>query len=149
MRMREAVRKHAVSVDAATTVVAAAEVMDRSGVGTVLVTDGGRLVGIVTDRDIVVRGVARRSPLDARIDAVMSTELQTIDADADLHDAAAVFAEHPVRRLPVVDGDDVVGVLTVDDFLVDLVDDMGRVLRPVTAQTIFAGPEPRAPMQLP
>jgi CBS domain-containing protein len=60
-----------------------------------------------------------------------------------------VFAEHPVRRLPVVDGDDVVGVLTVDDFLVDLVDDMGRVLRPVTAQTIFAGPEPRAPMQLP
>ena len=110
MRVRDAVRKAAVTVDAATTLVGAAEAMDRSGVGTVLVTDAGRLVGIVTDRDVVVRGVARRLPLDARIDAVMSTALETLDADADLHDAVGVFAEHAVRRLPVLEGETVLGV---------------------------------------
>lgn len=80
MQVRDAVRRRPVMVDATTTLAAAAGLMDRAGVGTVLVTDGGRLVGIVTDRDVVVRGVARRLPLDARIDAVMSAPLETVQA---------------------------------------------------------------------
>ena len=145
MRVRDAVRKGAVKVEAATTVVAAAQLMDRAGVGTVLVTDGELLVGIATDRDLVVRGLARRLPLDARIDAVMSTPLTTVQADADLEEAVRAFAEHPVRRLPVLDGETVVGVVTADDLIVDLVNDLDRVLRPVTAQVLFSGPQPRTP----
>lgn len=148
MQVRDAVRRRPVMVDATTTLAAAAGLMDRAGVGTVLVTDGGRLVGIVTDRDVVVRGVARRLPLDARIDAVMSAPLETVQAGADLESAVEAFAEHPVRRLPVLDGDVVVGVLTADDLVVDLVNDLDRVLRPVTAQVLFSGPEPRAPVPL-
>jgi len=148
MRVREAVRRVATTVDAGTTLVGAAELMDRGGMGTVLVSDGGRLVGIVTDRDLVVRGLARRLPMDARIDAVMSTDVVTLDADADLEGAIAVFAEHPFRRLPVVDGDQAVGVLTVDDLLVDLANDLDRVLRPIAAQVLFAGPQPHAPSPL-
>jgi CBS domain-containing protein len=147
MKVRDAIRRHAVAVDATTTVLATAELMDRAAVGTVVVTDGDRLVGVATDRDLVVRGLARRLPLDARIDAVMSTTLQTIDADADLHDAVGMFAEHAVRRLPVVDGDLVLGVLTVDDLVIDLANDLERVLRPVTAQVLF--PSPQAPTPAP
>ncbi len=145
MKVRDAVRKEAVTVDVATTLLATAEIMDRSAVGTVLVTDGGQLVGIVTDRDVVVRGVARRLPMDARVDAVMTTALETLDADADLHDAIDVFSEHAVRRLPVLDGETPLGVLTVDDLVIDLANDLDRALRPVVAQTIFAAPEPHTP----
>jgi CBS domain-containing protein len=148
MKVRDAIRRPAVTVDAATTVLAAAQLMDRAAVGTLVVTDRNRLVGIVTDRDVVVRGVARRLPLDARIDAVMSTAPYTVDADVDLHDVAGLFAEHPVRRLPVVDGDAVVGVLTVDDVVVDLANDLDRVLRPVTAQVLFAGAQAPTPAPL-
>ena len=145
MRVRNAVRRGAVTVEATTTLAAAAQLMDRSGVGTVLVTDGGRLVGIATDRDLVVRGLARRLPLDARIDAVMSTGLTTVEADAELEEAVEAFAEHPIRRLPVVDGEAIVGVLTADDLVLDLVNDLDRVLRPVTAQVLFSGPQPQTP----
>jgi CBS domain-containing protein len=147
MKVRDALRRHAVTVDAATTLAVAAQRMDRAAVGTLLVTDGGRLVGLVTDRDVVVRGVARRLAHDARIDAVMSTALHTIEADADLQEAVDMFSEHPIRRLPVLDGGEALGVLTVDDVVIDLADDLDRVLRPVTAQVLFASPE--APMPAP
>ena len=145
MLVRDAVRRGAVTTEAAATLWAAADAMDRAGVGSVLVVDGGRLVGIVTDRDIVVRAVARRLAPDARVDSVMSTALTTIDADAPLEEAIGVFAAQPVRRLPVLDGGEPIGVLTADDLLVDLVNDLGRVVRPVTAQVLFSGPEPHVP----
>jgi len=68
----------------------------------VAVIDGEHLIGIVTDRDLVRRGLARDLPADARIDAVMTAPVVTVDADADLHDAFALFRTHAVRRLALV-----------------------------------------------
>ena len=59
-----------------------ARVMERSGIGLVAVLDDDELVGVVTDRDLVRRGLARNLPVDSRIDAVMSSPVLTIDADA-------------------------------------------------------------------
>jgi CBS domain-containing protein len=64
----------------------------------------GRPVGIVTDRDLVIRAVARRFTPDARVDSVMSTDLITLAPDADLRDALKVFEDHAIRRLPLVAG---------------------------------------------
>jgi CBS domain-containing protein len=111
--------------------------MDQSGVGSLAVIDDGRLVGIVTDRDLVRRGLAQDLALTTPVEKVMSTPVVTIGAEADLHSAFRLFRTHAVRRLAVVDFDDFVGMITVDDLLVDLAADLFDLARPVAAE-VFA-----------
>ena len=72
MRAVDAVRKAPVTITANETIAQAAQLMDRQVVGALVVMDGDRPVGVVTDRDIAIRAVARGVPVDARVDAVMS-----------------------------------------------------------------------------
>jgi CBS domain-containing protein len=137
MRTIDAVRRSAVGIRPEQTVREAARIMEEAGVGALAVIDVGQLVGIVTDRDLVRRGMARDLPADARVDAVMSTPVITIDADADLHDAFALFRVHAVRRLALVRAAEFVGMVTIDDLLIDLAADLSDLARPVTAEVIF------------
>jgi len=138
MKVREALRRSAVAIAPEQTVRTAAQVMRSSGVGTLVVVDEAAApVGIVTDRDLVTRALAADVPADARIDAVMTTPVVTVAADADLHSCFRLFRVNAVRRLVVVDGATFAGVVSVDDLLVDLVGDLGDVVRPVTAETLF------------
>ena len=89
--------------------------MEQAGVGALAVIEGDLLVGIATDRDLVRRGLARGLSNDARIDAVMTSPVVTIAADADLHDAFAQFRTHAIRRLAVMREERFVGMITVDD----------------------------------
>lgn len=134
-----------VSVPPDATLMHAAAFMERANVGALLVLDGERLAGIVTDRDVVVRGVAHGLPADARIDAVMTTDVVTLDGDADLRAALPIFRTHAFRRLPLVSGERVVGMLTVDDLLVDLIADLGDLARPITGELIFGHHEAPLP----
>ena len=113
--------------------------MEQAGVGALAVIEGEHLVGIVTDRDLVRRGLARDLPADARVDAVMTAPVITIDADADLHDTFTLFRTHAVRRLALVRAGQFVGMITVDDLLIDLAADLSDLARPVTAEVIFGG----------
>ncbi len=140
-------RKPAVTIPAGGTLAAAAELMDHKAVGAVVVVDDDdRPLGIVTDRDIAVRGMARRLPPDARIDAVMSTELVTLPADADLAEAVAAFDRYAHRRIPLVENGRIVGMVTVDDLVVGAVADLTRLLRPVLDQVLFGHPEAKVPV---
>lgn len=145
MRIREAVRKPAATIEVDHDIQEAASLMNADGVGALVVTDGGRPVGIVTDRDIVVRAVARGIPADGRIDSVMSLPLVTVDAESDLRDAVRLFQSHPFRRLPIVEAGAVIGMLAVDDLLVHLASDLGHLVRPVAGQVLFGYPEPIVP----
>jgi signal-transduction protein with cAMP-binding, CBS, and nucleotidyltransferase domain len=145
MRTIDAVSRSAVGIGPHRTIHQAAAVMESSGVGSLAVIDAGRLVGIVTDRDLVRRALAQDLPSDARIDAVMTSPVVTIDADADLHTAFAVFRTHGVRRLAVVRGDTFLGTIAVDDLLVYLSADLADLVRPVTAELLFAHRDPPVP----
>ena len=120
--------------------------MDRAAVGAVVVLDGERPVGLVTDRDLVTRALARRMPLDARVDAVMSTGVVCVDADAELSEVASILAVHPFRRIPVVEQDRMIGMVTLDDLIVRLANDLHSVTRGVTAQLLFGHAEPQLPV---
>jgi CBS domain-containing protein len=147
MHAIEAARKSPVTVAADQTITLAAELMDRLAVGALVVVEpGGRPVGIVTDRDLVVRALAQRFSPDARVDSVMSTELITLPPDADLRDALKIFEGHAIRRLPLVAGGRLAGMLTMDDLVVDLTADLGRLTRPVVAQVLFGHHEPATPV---
>lgn len=138
MRTIDAVRRSGIGIGPERTIREAAAIMEQAGVGVLAVVDGERLAGIVTDRDLARRGLAVGLPADARVDAVMSTPVITIDAKADLHDAFGLFRTHAVRRLAVVRDEKFVGMITVDDLLIDLAADLSDLARPVTAEVFFA-----------
>ncbi len=106
-----------ISVPADATLVEAARLMRDAALGDLLITDGQRLRGVVTDRDIVVRGLAQdRSPADTTVADVGSTDLITVTPDDDIDTAILLMRAHAVRRLPVVeDGDVLVGLVSLGD----------------------------------
>jgi CBS domain-containing protein len=94
-----------------------AEIMERDDVGAVPLVVDDRLVGLVTDRDIVVRAIAAgKDPRGMPAGDIATGELVTVEPDDDLSDALQLMARHQVRRLPVVEeGDRLVGVLAQAD----------------------------------
>jgi CBS domain-containing protein len=94
----------------------AARTMAKADVGPIPVVDGERLVGILTDRDIVVRVVAEgRDPQATTVGEVASTGLTTVSPDEDLDQVLQLLAEQRVRRLPVVEGEKLVGIVAQAD----------------------------------
>jgi signal-transduction protein with cAMP-binding, CBS, and nucleotidyltransferase domain len=145
----DAARKPPATIAADRTITQAAQEMDRLAVGALVVVEpSGRPAGIVTDRDLVVRAVARRADAEARVDSVMTTDLVTLAPDADLREAFGIFERHALRRLPLVADDVVVGMLTMDDLVVDVTADLARLTRPITAQVLFGHQEPSTPAAL-
>ena len=107
-----------VTVDA--TVSDAAELMLREDIGGVIVLEEDRLYGILTDRDIVVRVVAeRRDPSVTRVGDVCSRELTTVGPDDSVGQAVRLMRDKAIRRIPVVEGDQVVGILTLGDIAIE------------------------------
>ncbi len=97
------------------TVAEAARVMRDAGVGAVLVVSGESLSGVVTDRDLVVRGLAAGAGPDSPVGPLCSEKLVGVDANADVADAGRLMCEHAVRRLPVIDSGQIVGMLSLGD----------------------------------
>ena len=98
------------------TVAEAAKVMAQEDVGPVPIVEDGRLVGIVTDRDIVVRVVAEgRDPNATTVKEIASTDLVTVSPGDDLDEALKLLAERQVRRLPVVEDNRLVGIVAQAD----------------------------------
>ena len=93
-----------------------AQVMEADDVGAVPLVEGDRLVGIVTDRDIVLRAIAKgKDPKGMPASEVSSKELVTVHPDDDLSDALELMARYQVRRLAVTDDERLVGVVSQAD----------------------------------
>ena len=113
-----------------------AEVMETEDVGIVPLVEGDRLVGIVTDRDIVVRAVAKgKDPQGMPASAVSSRELVTVSPDDDLSEALKIMAQYQVRRLAVTEEDRLVGVVSQADIALQGKDkDTGQMLEGISRQ---------------
>ena len=103
-RVRDVMKEKPIQLGGSTTVAEAARRMAAACVGAVLIADDGRLSGIVTDRDIIVRAVAKGlDPSTTRLADVCSSELTTLSPDDDVDRAVEIMRSRAVRRLPVVD----------------------------------------------
>src|SRR5690242_10445180 len=104
MNVRDAMTARPRCAAADTPLSQVAELMESQDIGAIPVLDGDRLVGMITDRDIVVRTVAKdKDPRGIPSREISSGELVTVGPDQDLSDALQLMAQHQVRRLPVVD----------------------------------------------
>jgi CBS domain-containing protein len=110
------------TVDAEAPIVAVAQRMADRNVGAVLVLEDGRLAGIMTERDLM-RAVARGLRDDAVVGECMTPDPDTIAPDDTIEHAAVLMIHGGYRHLPVVDGDDVVGVLSIRDLVQVVVED--------------------------
>ena len=97
------------------TIAEAARVMRDAVVGAVLVVNGESLSGVVTDRDLVIRGLADGAGPDSPVGPLCSEKLVGVDASAAPADAGRLMREHAVRRLPVIDNGQIVGIVTIGD----------------------------------
>jgi len=117
----EIMARDVLAVEPSATLVDAASQMHGRRVGAVVVLSEGRLVGILTERD-VLRAVATGS-VDAPVSEAMTAAPETVDADEPSGQAAALMIHGGFRHLPVVDGDAVVGMVSIRDLVRLTVDD--------------------------
>jgi CBS domain-containing protein len=136
MLVRECLRTAPVTVPPGCTLEEAGRLLGSHRVGSLLVVEGDRLVGIVTDRDIAVRGVGEGMPSSARVESVMTAEPMTIQGSADVFAAFEIFKTAGARRLPVLEDSDLAGMISVDDLLLSLVAEFGAVLSPVARELV-------------
>lgn len=84
-------------------------------VGAIPIVEDQRLIGMITDRDLVVRGIAEKHPGSNQVTNVMSDQIISIDPNASVEEAAHMMAKHQIRRLPVVDNGNLVGMVSLGD----------------------------------
>ncbi len=118
--VREVMTENPLAISPMDPVVKAAKMMRDEDVGSLPVTEEGRLIGMLTDRDIATRAVAENANLESvSVGDVASTGVITAEPDSDLDEALRLMAHHQVRRLPVVEGNRLVGILAQADIAHD------------------------------
>lgn len=116
----DAITPDPVTIEATKTVRDAAELMRAGNIGDLVVVEDGRLVGIVTDRDLVVRVLAVGGSPDDPVRQACSADLVTVAPGDSTERAVQLMREHAVRRLPVVVGDDLVGIVSIGDLVIEV-----------------------------
>jgi CBS domain-containing protein len=118
MKIRDVMTPNPCTVSPNDTVRAAAQVMRAEDTGAVPVVENGRVLAMVTDRDIVVRVVADGGTLDGPVSEIASKSVVTISPEMTAREAEALMAERQIRRLPVVENDRLVGIVSLGDLAV-------------------------------
>src|ERR1700733_12437537 len=128
MLVRECLRSAPVTVPPSCSLEEAARLLGSHRVGSLLVVDSGRLVGIVTDRDIAVRGIGQGKAPASEVASVMTPHPVTIQGSADVFEAFGVFETASARRLPVLEDAELAGIISVDDLLIRLLSEFGSLV---------------------
>ncbi len=117
MRTVKEIMKPVVNVEPKQSVLEAANLMKESNRGSLMIVDDEITVGIITERDLVIRVIAKNLPHTTPVSEVMSSPLATIDANITLKKAARIMGERKIRRLPVTESGKIIGVLVAFDVL--------------------------------
>ena len=119
MRVREIMTKDVATATLDSSVEDVATMMKEDDTGAIPVLDDGELAGIVTDRDIVIRCIAEgKDPAETTVEDILTEELHTIEPDVDVDEAARMMADRQIRRLPVVEAGELIGVISLGDIAV-------------------------------
>ncbi|WP_316504274.1 cyclic nucleotide-binding/CBS domain-containing protein [Nitrosopumilus sp.] len=115
MTIADVMTKSVISVDAKVTVNEAGKMMEDAKVGAVIIMENNTPVGIVTDRDFAVKIVAHAYQITTPVKQIMSSPLISINSDESVRTAADLMHDREIRKLPVIDNENVVGMITATD----------------------------------
>jgi CBS domain-containing protein len=114
--IREVMTDRLITLPADASIVDAGKAMQENDIGDVIVMEGDQFFGLVTDRDIVVRGIAEgKDPSSTQVRDVTSADVQTLSPDSTVAEAVDIMRSAAVRRIPVLDGDRPVGIVSIGD----------------------------------
>jgi CBS domain-containing protein len=135
MKVRDVMTSNVVTATPETTLEEISNMMKTEDTGAIPVVDEGELIGIVTDRDIVIRCVAEgRDPSEVSAEEILSEEVEVVDRETDVAEALNIMGRRQVRRLPVVEKGELVGMVSLGDLAVKQGDeqDTGETLKDVS-----------------
>jgi CBS domain-containing protein len=118
MNIRDVMTRNPRTVTPDDTIQNAARIMRDEDTGAIPVVENGRPVGMVTDRDIVVRSVADGGQVNRSVREIVTTGVVCVTPDMSTREANELMSEHQVRRLPVVENDQLVGIVSLGDLAV-------------------------------
>ncbi len=119
MKVREIMTEEVVTAEPDSTLQEIAGIMRDEDTGAVPIVDDGELVGVITDRDIVIRCVADGKDVsEITADEILTEELETIEPDADVEEASRLMSRKQIRRLPVVEDGQLIGIVSLGDIAV-------------------------------
>ena len=136
MIVSDAMTAQVVTAKPTDTIKRVAKIMQEVDTGVVPVSDNGKVIGMITDRDIVLRIVAEGGDPNQPVTSAMSEDVQTCREDDNLADAAALMGSHQLRRLPVLnDAGRLVGILSLGDIAQDYgAKKVGQTLEEISAE---------------
>ena len=136
MTVADLARRDPIAATRKASIAEVATLMRDEGVGSIVIEEDDRPVGIVTDRDITVTVTAEaRDPHEVTAEDVMTENPVTVDVDTGVSELVELMAEHGVRRMPVVDGDELYGIITLDDLARLLVDEQQSLTKVIEAES--------------
>ena len=118
MNIRDVMTPNPRCVTPAETIQSAARIMREEDTGAVPVVENGKVLGMITDRDIVIRVVAEGTQLDRPVRDVVSRDVVCATPEMSTREASKLMSEHQVRRLPVVENERLVGIVSIGDIAV-------------------------------
>lgn len=120
MKVKDIMTKSVAYVNPSSTVIDAAKLMQQHNVGSIPVCDQGGIVGIVTDRDIIVRNVASgKNPQQTAVRDVMTQNVLTVNPEMEMDEVTKIMSSSKIRRVPVVDHNNLVGIVALGDVAID------------------------------
>ncbi|NOU84987.1 CBS domain-containing protein [Paenibacillus sp. LMG 31460] len=139
--VRDIMSKDCVTVTLQDNVYEIALKMKNHDIGFVAVVEGKKLIGVVTDRDLVVRGYAEKHSGSTAVDKVITKDIATITPDTSVDEAAKIMAKDQIRRLPVVENGELVGIVAIGDLAVrgSFEDEAGEALSKISSDKTLVG----------
>ena len=120
MKVKDIMTKNVAYINPDSSVTEAAQLMQKHNVGSIPVCDKNGVIGLVTDRDIVVRNVAHGTdPHSTPVKNVMTSQVTTVTPDMDVEQVTGIMSRNQIRRIPVVDNNMLVGIVALGDLATD------------------------------
>lgn len=134
--VKDIMTKAVVSIDAGTAITVAAKIMEDAQIGALIVTEKNTPVGIVTDRDFAIKVVAHAYHPTTPVSRIMSSPLYSISPDETVRMIADFMYTRGIRKLPVIDNDKVIGIVTATDLVRQFAVCTGDDLRKMYCESI-------------
>lgn len=116
MKVEQVMTSQTACLSSSNTIFDAAMAMQKHNVGFMPVCDNDKLVGVITDRDMVTRGIANgKDPNSTSVNEIMTQEIHRVSPETNMSTVEDIMSEHKIRRLPVTQDDKVVGVISIGD----------------------------------